>query len=93
MRRVVEQDRSPSGAFRRYLIRQQLRMLRTAARRNRRDDGRFGNHRDDFDEPTEGFRDKDGNGVGETPRRIACGHQRDRHPLARPPARPQCERR
>lgn len=46
------------------------------------DDGRRGNHYDDFDEPPEGFTDADGDGIGEMPHAIPGGAAVDHHPLA-----------
>jgi parallel beta-helix repeat protein len=46
------------------------------------DDGARGNHYSDFDETAEGFKDNDGNGVGETPHAILGGSAVDRFPLA-----------
>ncbi len=48
---------------------------------NNWDDGSFGNHYEDFDEPSEGFRDKNGDGIGEKPRAIAGGSSLDHFPL------------
>lgn len=60
---------------------------------NHWDDGSRGNHYSDFDEESEGFRDADGDGVGETPHAIAGGSAVDHAPLApadhaRAPTRP-----
>ena len=49
---------------------------------NQWDDGSKGNHYSDFDEEQEGFRDADGDGVGETPHPIAGGSAVDHAPLA-----------
>jgi parallel beta-helix repeat protein len=46
------------------------------------DDGRRGNHYDDFDETAEGFADADGDGVGEMAHPIPGGAAVDHHPLA-----------
>jgi len=48
---------------------------------NRWDDGSFGNHHDDFDTPPEGFRDTDGDGIGEAGRAIPGGGAVDSFPL------------
>ncbi len=48
---------------------------------NRWDDGALGNHYDDFDEDPEGFRDADGDGVGEVAHPIPGGGHVDRFPL------------
>lgn len=58
------------------------RTLATYSVANRWDDGARGNHFDDFDEESEGFRDSDGDGIGETPHPIPGGAAVDRHPLA-----------
>jgi parallel beta-helix repeat protein len=52
---------------------------------NRWDDGARGNYYDDFDEEAEGFTDRDGDGVGETPHPIPGGAAVDNHPLAQAP--------
>lgn len=49
---------------------------------NRWDDGVHGNYYDDFDEPVEGFRDANRDGVGEAPRPIPGGRHVDRFPLS-----------
>ncbi len=64
------------------MLEHNLRILDISRRPNRWDDGRLGNHHDDFDEPREGFRDHDGDGVGERARRIPGGDAKDHHPLA-----------
>jgi parallel beta-helix repeat protein len=48
---------------------------------NRWDDGALGNHFDDFDDPAEGFRDDDGDGVGEVAHPIPGGGMVDHFPL------------
>lgn len=48
---------------------------------NRWDDGALGNRYGDFDEPGEGFLDKDGDGISETVRPIEGGLSVDRRPL------------
>jgi parallel beta-helix repeat protein len=48
---------------------------------NRWDDGATGNHYDDFDEAPEGFRDANGDGVGEVAHPIPGGGQVDHFPL------------
>jgi parallel beta-helix repeat protein len=45
------------------------------------DDGAKGNHYSDFDDMEEGFTDRDGNGVGETPHAIPGGSAVDHFPL------------
>ena len=49
---------------------------------NRWEDGRFGNHYGDFDEASEGFRDENGDGVGDGPYHIPGGRAVDSHPLS-----------
>lgn len=44
-------------------------------------DGKEGNHYDDFDEESEGFKDDDEDGVSEAPRSIPGGKAVDEHPL------------
>ena len=51
-------------------------------RTNHWDDDVRGNHYSDFDEPSEGFADKDGNGIGELGHAIPGGNAVDRYPLA-----------
>lgn len=51
-------------------------------RENHWDDGTRGNYYSDFDEPSEGFADKDGNGIGELAHPIPGGKAVDRYPLA-----------
>jgi nitrous oxidase accessory protein NosD len=48
---------------------------------NRWDDGRYGNHYDDFDEAAEGFVDRDGDGIGEVGRPVAGGSAVDGFPV------------
>lgn len=48
---------------------------------NRWDDGVHGNHHEDFDEPREGFRDADSDGIGEEGHAIAGGGAVDHAPL------------
>jgi len=62
-----------------------LRKLKASATPNRWDAENRGNHYDDFDEPREGFMDRDGDGIGERPHHIAGGNAVDRHPLAHNP--------
>lgn len=52
---------------------------------NRWDDGAHGNHHDDFDEPAEGFVDRDQDGVSEIGKPIPGGPSLDRHPLLAAP--------
>ena len=59
-----------------------LKKTEASAKPNRWDDGKLGNHYDDFDEPREGFIDHDRNGVGDRPHRIPGGDARDGFPLA-----------
>lgn len=61
-----------------------IRRMRSAAQPNHWDREGYGNHYGDFDEPTEGFIDRDRNGIGEKPRPIAGGDAVDHYPLATP---------
>ena len=63
-------------------ITRQLAPLKKAAAPNRWDDGRIGNRYDDFDEPREGFVDRNHDGIGEKPHPIPGGEAVDHHPLA-----------
>lgn len=60
--------------------------LEALKRANSWDDGVKGNRFSDFDEEPEGFRDADGDGIGETPHAIPGGASVDRFPLAGPGA-------
>lgn len=52
---------------------------------NRWDDGLVGNHHDDFDEASEGFVDRDGNGISEVGKPIPGGPSVDHYPLSKAP--------
>jgi hypothetical protein len=65
--------------YRRQLAQEGLSRYQPGA--NRWDDGALGNHCDDFDEAAEGFRDADGDGVGEAAHPIPGGGMVDRFPL------------
>lgn len=59
----------------------EMMVSRQEVAHNRWDDGVHGNHYDDFDEPAEGFRDADGDGIGEAGHAIAGGGAVDHAPL------------
>jgi parallel beta-helix repeat protein len=46
------------------------------------DDGKTGNHHDDFDSMEEGCRDRDRDGICDSPLKIPGGHSVDRYPIA-----------
>ena len=66
-------------ALKRQVLENQRKHLK--AGHNRWDDGSRGNHYGNFDEATEGFVDRNGDGIGERPYPIPGGNSVDRFPL------------
>lgn len=77
---VVKDQMARNPMIRDQMIKAYLAQLKP--RTNAWDDGRLGNHHDDFDTLEEGFDDRDGDGISEAAKPIPGGDGVDRFPLA-----------